>query len=100
MGLNAKFSNAATVDKNYYKAKESCVCKTMLGSVAVINGFFLFLLQCSIWDLLYPLTEECFLKTIITCSVLFRNLYCCTQLCVYTQLGYIIINLFSPLGLF
>lgn len=34
------FNNAETVDKNYYKAMDSSVYKTMSGSVAVINGFF------------------------------------------------------------
>lgn len=41
-GLSAMFNNAETVDKNYYKAMESSVYKTMSGSVAVINGFFFF----------------------------------------------------------
>lgn len=40
MGLSAMFNNAETVDKNYYKAMDSSVYKTMSGSVAVINGFF------------------------------------------------------------
>lgn len=43
MGLSAKFGNAANVDKNYYKAMESSVYKTMSGSLAVINGFYYFL---------------------------------------------------------
>lgn len=42
MGLSAKFSNAETVDKNYYKAMESSVYKTTSGSVAVINEVFFF----------------------------------------------------------
>lgn len=63
MGLSAMFNNAETVDKNYYKAMDSSVYKTMSGSVAVINGFFFFfLLQYSVWHLLYPLTEDSFLE--------------------------------------
>lgn len=60
MGLSAKFSNAETVDKNYYRVMESSVYKTMSGSLAIINGFFCFF--ASVWHLLYPLTENCFLK--------------------------------------
>lgn len=62
MGLSAKFSNAETVDKNYYRAIESSVYKTMSRSVATINGFFSFLLQYSVRHLLYPLTDYCFLE--------------------------------------